>query len=109
MDLTSFLESLKKFPFEEIRKQNPEHFEGVFLTSHSDELNAILSAFFGPPIKASGEKPSGEQKNMTDAYGGIMKNQTLYAASHEGQSYVAMIWPWSDNTKATVKVFKTNG
>ena len=41
---------------------------------------------------------------VTKNYGGIQKQQTLYYKDRDGVADCAMIWPWNDGSRSTVKM-----
>ncbi len=99
---------MKTVPFEEIREDSSDKLEFVVLTPQLALVSQILSDYFGVPVKPAGANPSGQSKELTENFGGILKRQTLYYIENEGYSNLAMIWPWSDETCATVKIFRLN-
>lgn len=101
-DLTA---QIKKLPLEEVRSESAGLFECVFNTGSSEKLTALLESFFGPALKPSGQNPTRELEACSAAFGGVRKNQTLYYVEKAGIFHCAMIWPWSDETKATLKIF----
>lgn len=109
MILRELIEQIEKTSLLEIRARSEERLECVVETKRLALLGELLEHYFGPPIKRAGEKPSDQDKTLTGELGGILKNQTLYCVSDGGSSSLAMIWPWSDGERATVKIFKSGG
>ncbi len=107
MTFLELAEQIKKLPPEELRSESQALFECVFDTKFSAKLTATLEGFFGTALKPAGQNPTKELKTYSDQFGGVRNNQTLYFREQEGISYCALIWPWSDETKATLKVFPT--
>jgi hypothetical protein len=98
------VKQLKKIPFDEIRKESEGYFEIVLSTKHLINLYPIFESYYGVPFKPSGVAPSDKAQNLTRNYGGIQKQQTLYYVNRNGVSDCAMIWPWNDGSRSTVKM-----
>ncbi len=101
-----FLQELKKFPNIELRSDEPECFEFVVKTSDLPKVHTVLETFFGKPMKPAGTRASSEAKKMTEAYGGIRDDQTLYHLESEELYYYSLIWPWANGQSVTVKVIR---
>ena len=99
---------LKSLPVDEWRKEAPAYLEFVLSAHHLSGIYPLLGDFFGPPFKPPGVAPTAEASRRASAYGGIEKQQTLYYLEKDGLSHCAMIWPWRDHTRATVKVAQGN-
>ena len=95
---------LKSIPFDEQRKESEGYFEFVILSGNLLRLYPILEKYFGVPFKPAGVMPSLEAQDYAKQYGGIQKQQTLYYMKRAGLSNCAMIWPWNDSSRATVKI-----
>ena len=104
MTFDDLIKSFKKIPFDEIRKEYEGYFEFVISTRYLAHLYPILEGYYGVPFKPPGIHPSNEARSVTKNYGGIQKQQTLYYMNREGVSDCAMIWPWNDGSRATVKM-----
>lgn len=98
------VDQVRKLPFEEKRQDVQDYFEAVVATGALPDLGRTLEGFFGPPFKAAGQKPSRESDRHSDRYGGVLQNQVLYYKEREGLSNCAMLWPWGDGTRVTVKI-----
>ena len=95
---------LKKIPFDEIRKEYQGYFEFVISTHYLVHLYPILEGYYGVPFKPAGIQPSDKAASVTKNYGGIQKQQTLYYKNQDGVTDCAMIWPWNDGSRSTVKM-----
>lgn len=95
---------LKQTPVDEFRKDTAGYLEFVLTLQSLPRIYPILEEYFGPPFKPAGMVPTKEAVSRTADYGGIQKQQTLYYVEREGLSNCAMIWPWQDKTRVTVKV-----
>lgn len=104
MTFEELLTDVKSCVLEETRRDEPRYLEAVFQTSASGPLTAALVKFFGPPFKPAGVKPTRESDKHSQPYGGVLKEQTLYYLEKEGIAHCAMLWPWNDKRKATLKI-----
>lgn len=100
------IDRVKTLRIEEKRTDLPVFFECVIGKDSLGPLTALLGHYFGPPAKPAGEKPTHAMEKYTAPYGGILNNQILYLVEKEGGStvFLAMIWPWMDGARVTVKL-----
>ena len=103
-DFPSLAAQLKQLPNDDFRKEENGYIEFVMKAQNLSQLYPLLEDFFGPPFKPAGVAPSREALDRAAHYGGIEKHQTLYYLEAGGLSSCAMIWPWNDKTRVTVKV-----
>ncbi len=89
---------------DECRKQTFGYMEFVMAVKDLSVVYPVLEEYFGPPFKPAGVNPTKEASSRTAPYGGIEKQQTLFYVERDGKSNCAMIWPWQDKTRATVKL-----
>ena len=85
----------------EKRASTAEYCELVFYSKETDDWNKVIASFLGPPIKTAGVKPSKHDMHLTEEFGGISDNQTLFS---DGTSIIAMFWPWQDAAHTTLKL-----
>lgn len=104
MTFPDLVRDLRKIPFDELRKDGEGYFEFVISYRHLANLLPALERYFGVPFKPPGVKPTREMDLKTEDFGGIRKHQTLYYKEHGPLSSCALIWPWNDDSRATVKV-----
>ncbi len=104
MIFQDLVENLKKLPSEEVRKEAEGYYEFVIGAKNLPLLYPVLEIYFGVPFKPAGIAPSDQAKDVTKRYGSIQKQQTLYYLYRDGLSNCAMIWPWGDGSRSTVKV-----
>ncbi len=103
MNFTELLEEVRKLKFQETRADRTDYFEGVVKADLIPDLNVVLQDYFGKAAKPANQSPQGKDKEISSAYGGIQKNQTLYW-SDERAGEVAMLWPWGDGASVTLKI-----
>ena len=95
---------VKKLPVDEVRKDSFGYLELVMTAKNLERIYPILEDYFGPPFKPPGVTASKEASLRAAGYGGIEKQQTLYYVERDGVSNCAMIWPWKNKERATVKL-----
>lgn len=103
MTSDELLEELHQFPVREKRLDAPDFFEVVVLSKNLPSFCQILEKFFGPAVKPISKEVDLNWKEWVDRYGGIRRDQTLYAFQTEEAVYLGMIWPWADQTLITFK------
>ena len=104
MSFDDLVNRLETVPFDELRKKYQGYIEIVMQTPNLPKIYPVLENFFGIPFKPAGIAPSREAEDYTKRYGGIQKNQTLYFKKEGLTAHCAMIWPWADGTRATIKI-----
>jgi len=107
MTFKDFLDQIRTLRVEELRTQTVEYFEAVIFTAGLDPWNKILTGYFGPPIKPEGSSPSGEADRHAKPYGGIRKDQTMYFRQEGDHSECALLWPWGNGTRVTIKISRS--
>ncbi|MFH1208105.1 MAG: hypothetical protein V1673_00925 [Candidatus Omnitrophota bacterium] len=107
MTFLDFLVEIQTLRIEELRAQREEYFEAVIAKADLDPLHKILTAYFGPPLKPEGQLPSGEANRRAESYGGIRKDQTMYFRQDGDHSECALLWPWGNGIRITVKVIQS--
>ncbi len=103
-----FEEALKKQDlkiFEE-RTVSDDTGELVFFTDQKSEWESLVGELLGPAVKPEGQKPSRDDLQTTNEFGGIRADQTLFKKGFDGYSMIAMFWPWQDGQHTTLKWYK---
>lgn len=100
-DIADKLSSLKVY---EQRELTDTYSELVFCNTEKDAWYAIITEVLGPAVKPSGAKPAKDDLKLTDEYGGIFANQTLFKKAVDGVTFLAMFWPWQDDEHTTLKI-----
>ena len=101
---SQLLEEIEKIPVSEARIDSANIKEFVVKSDFVIELHLAFQNFFGPHFKAPGDSPSSTDKKHAAFLGGIRENQTLYYIEKEGYAHCAMLWPWTDGERCTVKL-----
>ena len=104
MTLSEIIERCSRLEVAERRHQNETYSELVFYNKEIDEWNRILSEVLGPPVKSAGNKPTKDHVRLTQEYGGILTNQTLFVREFDDVTVMAMFWPWGNGKHTTLKM-----
>lgn len=95
---------LKNIMFEQLRQDRDDYFEAVVVKSVLAKLVAAMEKFLGCAISPA-QLPKDMEKALKE-YGGIMKGQALYFKDTGSEKIIAMLWPWQDQVRTTVKIIK---
>jgi len=90
--------------FYERRRRNEDYDEVVIFNREFEQFNRILTQALGPAAKPAGARPTSYDEKLTQDFGGIHSNQTLFRREIDGKMIVAMLWPWGDDFHTTLKV-----
>jgi hypothetical protein len=104
MTLREILERCSLLEVEESRHESETYSELVFYNKEIDEWLRILSEALGPPAKPPGNKPTKELERLTQEYGGILTDQTLFVREFDAVMVIAMFWPWGNGKYTTLKM-----
>ena len=104
MDIDEIIQKGNELGIDQTRAVENKYAEIVILSRLLEDWSRLLESFFGPPVKPSGMTPATLHHTITMAYGGIEKNQVLYAKNFDNKTMIAMIWPWQDQKHITLKM-----
>jgi hypothetical protein len=90
--------------FETVRRDSEHYFEGVILRDRMGPVWGMLETHLGAPVWPSPAMLSQRVVKVISAFGGIQEGQSLYFSSHTDIHFFAMIWPWGDGLRATLKM-----
>ena len=102
--LNEILERCKGLNIDTTREFTDEYGELVFSSKDIKQWSKILTDILGPAVKPEGAKLVKEDKKITNNYGGIRREQTLFRKEFGGIVIIAMFWPWSDGESVTLKL-----
>lgn len=106
MDFAELRKEIKeKLPVEEWRFELHDFCEFVIKTEHAEKLAKIFEAHFGPKKDLQHEM-SPEIQTVANRWGGVRKNQQLYLHAGPAGNEIALLWPWCDGSKISVKVIQ---
>lgn len=107
MQFDELKDAVKNFSFDALRMDCDNYFEGVILKDELKKLVASLDNFFGSPAWPSSKgRLSFQAQEIIKGYGGIMSGQTLYFWNQGKNTVAAMLWPWQDGQRTTLKIIQ---
>jgi hypothetical protein len=106
MDFSAIKKDIKSLSFDSLRTDCDNFFEGVIVKKELEKLNAELKNFLGEPVYPSQGRFTHDVKEIVDKFGGIMPGQTLYYKDSGTNRIIAMLWPWQDGERTTVKIIQ---
>ena len=105
MKFEALLGELKKVEITEMRFDLCDYIEFVVQAATLDKVKRILESYFGRAVDFK-DAASSEPLSIAEKWGGIRGNQILYFHSGEQEKNFAMIWPWCDGRKVSIKIVK---
>ncbi len=106
MDFSAIKKDIKGLNFDALRTDCDNFFEGVVVKKELEKLNARLKSFLGEPVYPSQSRLTHEVQETIDGFGGIKPGQTLYYKNSGNNRILAMLWPWQDGERTTVKIIQ---
>lgn len=106
MEFSEIRKEIKEIPFSTLRMDRDNYFEAVIVKNEITRITEALNKFFGSPVFPSSSKLSFKVQELTNGFGGIMPGQTLYFWNEGSDTVFAMLWPWQDGERTTVKLIK---
>ena len=107
MEFDKIKEEVKKVGPDMTRMDNENYFEAVIGHARLGEAVRVLESIFGAPAWLSDKKLSKDIQAQIKNAGGLRKGQTLYFLNNKsGCSAFAMLWPWQDGERITIKMSK---
>jgi len=100
MEFDRIKTDIKNVGFDMARIDKDDYLEIVIRKVSLEGLLRVLEGIFGP----SKNRVSKEMETLIKDYGGLRKGQTLFFLNNNGAYLFAMIWPWSDDERITIKV-----
>ena len=104
MGLSSIVGKCSSLAVFEHRNSTEDYKELVFFNRDLQEWQKVLEQELGPAVKPAGKKPSAEDKEITENFGGVHANQTLFRKRTPAGTVIAMFWPWDDKEHVTLKL-----
>lgn len=109
MDFDKIKAEIKKVELDTTRMDNEDYFEAVIGHASLEGMVRVLECIFGAPAWPSDKKLFKDIEKLVKNVGGLRKGQTLYLLDKEGCSAFAMLWPWQDGERVTIKMSKISG
>ena len=104
--LDELMRKAKKISHEQTRRESEDYLEMVMYQHSSQQLEQLLQSYFGRALKGAGQDVEEPAEAIANRYGGISKEQALYHAQRDSMSQTAMVWPWQDGKRMTVKIIQ---
>jgi hypothetical protein len=95
---------IKGIKFDTLRADSDNYFEAVIAKDAIEQLIRTLEIFFEAPLWPSEKKLNVQIEEMINDFGGIEKGQTLYFKNDQENVIFAMLWPWRDGERTTLKL-----
>ena len=105
MQLQKISDRLLKLTIDETRSATDSYVELVLLNQEMPVWHQLLHECLGPPAKDAYVEPSAEIQALVDRHGGIRAEQTLFKQDSDDGHVMAMLWPWGDQTRTTLKMW----
>ncbi len=96
----------RKIQHEQTRRESEDYLELVMFRDSWNDVLSLFEGYFGPALKRAGESADEEAETITNRHGGIAQDQVLYHAARDNAQHIAMIWPWADGKRMTVKILQ---
>ena len=106
MDFSLIRKDVKLCNFETLRTDCDNFFEGVIIQQELEKLNGQLKNLLGEPVYPPPTRLTHKIRQTVDGLGGVMPGQTLYFKDLGQDSILAMLWPWKDGQRTTVKIIQ---
>lgn len=104
MELDNLKTGIKGVGLDNIRADNVDYFEAVVKKESIEKIAGTIKSILGEAVWPSQDKLSKDIQKMVDKFGGLRKGQTLFFLSKDGVSLFAMLWPWQDGERITIKI-----
>ncbi len=108
MTFLELREAIRKITTQEISAAVDYYFEAVISKAHLEDLTVLLQSYFGESLKPAGQPAREEMDRMAGRYGGIRTHQVLYALKTEKGNDIALLWPWANGERFTLKIIQDN-
>ena len=108
MSLKNILEKCKQLEIYEERSIADDYLELVFYNKDLTAWNKLISESLEAPIKPQGIEPNQEHLQLTENFGSIRQDQTLFKKQLDQGYILAMFWPWQDGVHTTFKAAFVN-
>ena len=106
MEFSAIRKDIKALNFDSLRTDCDNFFEGVVIKDELRKLNARLTNFLGEPVYPSKSRLPHKVQETVDGFGGITSGQTLYYKNLGSDSIFAILWPWLDGVRTTLKIIQ---
>jgi hypothetical protein len=105
MQFDDLRNEVKSLAIDDLREDSDNYFEVVLIKEELTKLVSKLEKILGPAYSYKTKLASDIEKTIKE-FGGINPGQTLYFSKIDTGIVFAMLWPWSDGKRATIKIIK---
>jgi hypothetical protein len=95
---------VKKKKLDVTRVDNDVYFEAIVKKEALGEIVVLLEGALGKPVWPSKGKLAKEAKDIADRSGGLRTGQTFFFLDAGDVLIFAMLWPWQDGERITVRL-----
>jgi len=98
---------LKQLDIAELRFDLDDYVEFVIQMDMVAQVKIILELYFGGAVnldKEDEDQQVQEAVEFVQTKGGIRQNQTLFYRPRNGLKEYAMVWPWCDGSKVSIRL-----
>ncbi len=107
MEFDKIKAEVKKMEPDTTRMDSENYFEAVIGHARLEGVVRVLEGIFGAPVWPSDKKLSKDMQTLIKSVGGLRKGQTLYFLNNRNEcSAFAMLWPWQNGERITIKMSK---
>ncbi|MDO8536530.1 MAG: hypothetical protein Q7S30_05965 [Candidatus Omnitrophota bacterium] len=107
MEFDNIKAEIKKVELDTTRMDSDDYFEAVIGKARLEGVVRVLENIFGAPAWPSDKKLLKDTEKLVKTIGGLRKGQTLYLLNNGSAcSAFAMLWPWQDGERITIKMSK---
>ena len=106
MQFNEIRKELEGIVFDMLRIDSDKYFEAVIVKNELTKLTTRLERLFGSPVWPSENSLSSEMQETINVFGGIKPGQTLYFWNQGKDTIFAMLWPWQNGLRTTVKIIQ---
>jgi len=106
MEFENIKSGIKNTPLDTTRVDNDIYFEAVVKKDVIGDIVRLFEHAMGKPAWPSKERLAKEARSLADKFGGLRKGQTLFFLNKDGVSLFAMLWPWQDGERITIRFGK---
>lgn len=106
MEFVNLRKDIRSLNLDSLRIDGDNFFEAVLIKDELQRLNRRLKSFLGEPLYPSKSRLPLKVRRQINAFGGIMPGQTLYYKAEADAVFFAMLWPWNDGLRTTLKIVR---
>ena len=106
MEFDKIKAEVKNIGLDTPRADNDDYFEAIVKKDSIDKAMQVLEGLLGKAVWPSPNKVPKDAEKIVKNFGGLRKGQTLFFLSENGVSLFAMLWPWQDGERITIKMGK---